>query len=156
MVFFPCYVHCRRPRIKCKKHGIHVVEASWARKGRNYTLLFESYAMLLISSMPVEHARKLLRVSYTAMRRILKYWVEKAIENDDLGDVSAICIDETSFKRGQSYVTVISDAVARRVIGVEDGRDSETVEKSSHISLRQKAEDVRIYIRLSVICRRHL
>ena len=132
VVFFPCYVHCRRPRTKCKKHGIHVVEAPWARKGSRYTLLFESYAMLLMRSMPVEHARKLLRVSHTAMRRILKYWVEKAVEKDDLSEVSAICIDETSFKRGQSYVTVISDAIARRVIDVEDGRDSETVEKFSY------------------------
>ena len=29
----PCYVHCRRPRIKCKDHKIRVVEAPWARKG---------------------------------------------------------------------------------------------------------------------------
>ena len=47
VVFFPRYVHCRRLRTKCKKYGIHVVEAPWARKGSRYTLLFESYAMLL-------------------------------------------------------------------------------------------------------------
>lgn len=132
VVFFPCYVHCRRPRIKCKKDGIHVVEAPWARKGSRYTLLFESYAMLLMKAMPVENARKLLRVSHTLMRRILKYWVEKAVGNDDLSQVRAICIDETSFKRGQSYVTVVSDAIARRVIDVEDGRDGETVERFSY------------------------
>ena len=78
--FFPCYVHCRRPRIKCG-NKYHVVTAPWARKGSRYTLLFESYAMLLMRSMPVEHARKLLRVSHTAMRRILKYWVGKAVSN---------------------------------------------------------------------------
>ena len=77
VVFFPCYVHCRRPRTKCKEYGVHVVEAPWARKGSRYTLLFESYAMLLMKSMPVENARKLLRVSHTAMRRILNYWVKK-------------------------------------------------------------------------------
>ena len=78
--FFPCYVHCRRPRIKCG-NKYHVVTAPWARKGSRYTLLFESYAMLLMRSMPVEHARKLLCVSHTAMRRILKYWVGKAVSN---------------------------------------------------------------------------
>lgn len=41
-------------------------------------------------------------------------------------------IDETSFKRGKSYVTVISDAIVRRVIDVEDDRDSKTVEKFSY------------------------
>ena len=56
-----------------------MVEAPWVRKGSRYTLLFESYAMLLMKSMPVEHSRKLLRVSHTAMRRILNYWVKKRL-----------------------------------------------------------------------------
>ena len=148
VVFFPCYVHCRRPRIKCKDHKILVVEAPWARKGSRYTLLFESYAMLLMKSMPVENARKLLRVSHTAMRRILKYWVEKAVKNDDLSEVKAICIDETSFKRGQSYVTVVSDAIARRVIDVEDGRDGGTVEKFSYVleSKGGKSENIHTFV----------
>ena len=88
-----------------------------------------------MKSMPKENARKLLRISHTAMRRILKYWIEKAVKNDNLSKVTAICIDETSFKRGQSYVTVISDAIARRVIDVEDGRDGGTVEKFSYIRI---------------------
>lgn len=148
VVFFPCYVHCRRPRIKCEKHGIRVVEAPWARKGSRFTLLFESYAMLLMRSMPIENARKLLRVSHTAMRRILRYWVNKAVENDDLSNVRAICVDETSFKRGQSYVTVISDAIARRVIDLEDGRDAETIEKFSAKFEKKNGscENIRLFI----------
>lgn len=140
VVFFPCFVHCRRPRIKCKKHGTRVVIAPWARKGSRYTLLFESYAMLLMKSMPVENARKLLRVSHTSMTRILKYWVNKAVAEDDLSGVSVICVDETSFKRGQSYVTIVSDAIARRVIDVEEGRDAQTIEKFSY-KLEQKGGD---------------
>lgn len=148
VVFFPCYVHCRRPRIKCEEDGTRVVEAPWARKGSRYTLLFESYAMLMMKSMPIENARKLLRVSHTAMRRILYYWVTKSVKNDDLSNVSAICVDETSFKRGQSYVTVISDAVERRVIDIEDGRDAETIEKFSY-KLEEKngkCENIRLFI----------
>lgn len=132
VVFFPCFVHCKRPRVKCNEHGIRVVTAPWARKNSRYTLLFESYSMLLMKSMPVENARKLLRISHTSMTRILKYWVKKAVNEDDLSKVIAICVDETSFKRGQSYVTIVSDATARRVIDVEEGRDAETLEKFSY------------------------
>lgn len=148
VVFFPCYVHCRRPRTKCKEHGVHVVEAPWARKGSRYTLLFESYAMLLMKSMPVEHARKLLRVSHTSMRRILNYWVKKAVDNDDLSDVRAVCVDETSFKRNQSYVTVISDATARRVIDVEDGRNVQAIENFSYkLELKGgKCEEIHTFV----------
>ena len=127
VVFFPCFVHCRRPRVKCKEHGIHVVEAPWARKGSRFTLLFESYAMLLLEAMTVNEARKFLRISHTALTNIMVYWVNKAVDEQDLSNVEQICIDETSFKRGQSYVTVIADTAAKRVIDVENGRDSETV-----------------------------
>lgn len=137
VVFFPCFVHCRRPRIKCKKHGIHVVTAPWARPNSRYTLLFESYTMLLVRSMPVENARKLLRISHTAVTKILRYWVFKAVKEDDLSEVSAICIDETSFKRGQSYVTVVSDAMARRVIYADEGRGVQNVEAFS-LQLEEK------------------
>ena len=111
-------------------------------------MLFESYAMLLMRSMPVENARKLLRVSHTAMRRILRYWVKRAVDNDDLRQVRAVCVDETSFKRGQSYVTVISDAIARRVIDLENGRDAGTIEKFSY-KLEEKngkCENIRLFI----------
>lgn len=131
VVFFPCYVHCRRPRVKCKNHGVHVVTAPWARPNSRYTLLFESYTMLLVGAMPVENARKLLRISHTSATGILRHWVFKAVKEDDLRDVRAICIDETSFKRGQSYVTVVSDAEERRVIYADEGRSAENVEEFS-------------------------
>jgi len=140
VVFFPCYVHCRRPRIRCSEHGIRVVAAPWARPNSRYTLLFESYTMLLVESMPVERARKLLRISHTSATRILRHWVFKAVKEDDLSGVRAICIDETSFKRGQSYVTVISDAVARRVIYADEGRESKNVEEFS-LQLIEKGGD---------------
>ena len=147
VVFFPCYVHCRRPRIKCDD-GIHVVTAPWSRPGSRYTLLFESYAMLLVQSMPVNQARKLLQISHTSLTAIMRYWVHKAVEEEDLSGVRSICVDETSFKKGQSYVTIISDAGKRRVIDVEDGRDAATVEKFSY-KLEAKGGDcgkIRTYI----------
>lgn len=147
VVFFPCYVHCRRPRVKCED-GIHVVTPPWSRPGSRYTLLFESYAVLLAQSMPVNQARKLMRISHTSLTAILRYWVKKAVDEDDLSEVRSICVDETSFKKGQSYVTVISDAKKRRVIDVEDGRDVETVERFSY-KLEEKGGDcgkIRTYI----------
>ncbi len=57
-----------------------------------------------------------------------------------MSSVRAICIDETSFKRGQSYVTVVSDAVARRVIYADEGRSVDNVEAFS-LQLIEKGGD---------------
>lgn len=93
--------------------------------------MFESYAMLLLQNMTIEAARKLLRISHTSLTNIMVYWVDKAVNEDDLSTVRNLCIDETSFKRGHSYVTVVSDADERRVIGVEEGRGVDSVEAFS-------------------------
>jgi len=126
VVFFPCYVHCRRPRVRCGCDGkTHVVTAPWARERSRYTLLFEAYAMLLAEKLPIEQARRFLRISHTSLTNIVAYWVKKRVDEDDLSEVKVLGIDETSFKKGQSYVTVVTDATARRVIDVEEGRSSE-------------------------------
>lgn len=131
VVMYPCYVHCRRPRVNCPEHGIHVVDAPWARREARQTLLFEGYAMMLAETTSLNEARRVLRISRTALMNIVNYWVEKAIAETDLSEVSQLSIDETSFKRGQSYVTVVGDPQQCRVIGVEEGRDVEAVERFS-------------------------
>ncbi len=126
-MFYPCYVHCRRPRVKCAKHKTKVVDAPWARKNSRFTLLFEGYAMLILTDMPILKASLLLRCNEKSLVRIMRHWVGKAVDEDDLSSVTALSIDETSFKRGQSYVTVVVDAMARRVIDVEPGRGVQAV-----------------------------
>lgn len=126
-LFYPCYVHCRRPRVKCEDHKTKVVEAPWARKNSRFTLLFEGYAMLILADMPILKASKILRCNEKSLTKILRHWVKKAVDEDKLGDVSSLAIDETSFKRGQSYVTVVIDAEKRRVIDVEEGRGEQQV-----------------------------
>ena len=132
VVLYPCFIHSRRPRVSCKEHGIRVVNAPWAKSPyTRFTLGFEGYAMLLAQIMSLNEARRILRISRTAMLHIANYWVEKAVREDDLSAVNRLSIDETSFRRGQSYVTVIGAPVQRRVIGVEDGRDMAAVERFS-------------------------
>jgi len=112
VVFFPCYVHCRRPRVKCPRCGkIHVVTPPWARERSRYTLLFEAYAMLLSERLPLEQARKFLRISHTSLTNIVSYWVNKRVAEDSLVDVFALCIDDTSFRRGQSYAEGIHSVI---------------------------------------------
>lgn len=131
VVLYPCYIHCRRPRIKCGKDGIHVVDAPWAKPYGRFTLAFEAYAMLLAQNMSLNEARKILRVSRGALFNIVEYWVERGVEEQELTEISRLTIDETSFKKGHKYVTVVGDPVGKRVIGVEEGRDVEAVEKFS-------------------------
>jgi len=96
--------------------------------------------MLLAEKLPIEQARKFLRISHTSLTNIVAYWVGKRVGEDDLSSVTAINIDETSFKKGQSYVTVVCDAAKRRVIDVEQGRGAQQVWDFS-LKLEEKGGD---------------
>ena len=126
-LFYPCYVHCKRPRVLCDKCGTVQVNAPFERKNSRFTLLFEGYAMLLLQDVPRARASRLLRCDEKSLAAILTYWVHDAVNRMDLSDTCSIAMDETSFRHGHKYVTVAIDAVKRRVFDVEPGRDKTAV-----------------------------
>ena len=128
-MFYPVYVHCQRPKVLCPHCGAVQVNAPFERKNSRFTLLFEGYAMLILADMPVRKTAALLRCDEKSLTSILRYWVNKAVDSMDLKEVALLAIDETSFKRGHKYVTVIIDAAKRRVIDVEKDRDTETIKR---------------------------
>ena len=126
-LFYPCYVHCKRPRVLCDKCGTVQVNAPFERKNSRFTLLFEGYAMLLLQDVPRARASRLLRCDEKSLAAILTYWVHDAVNRMDLSDICSIAMYETSFRRGHKYVTVAIDAVRHRVFDVEPGRDKTAV-----------------------------
>lgn len=134
-LFYPCYVHCKRPRVKCDNCGVQQVTAPFERQNSRQTLLFEGYAMMIMADVPRRKASRLLRCNEKTLASILSYWVNQAVEALDLSDVTRLAIDETSRKRGHDYVTVTIDAMKRRVFDVQDGRKKEAV-----TAMRKKLE----------------
>jgi len=127
-LFYPCYVHCRRPKVQCPNCGVKQINAPFERKNSRFTLLFEGYAMLILADAPIAKAAMWLRCDEKSLTKILRYWVNKAVDEMNLSEIAQLAIDETSFKRGHKYVTLIIDAAKRRVIDVEQGRGKDTVE----------------------------
>lgn len=50
-LFYPCYVHCKRPRVKCDNCGVQQVTAPFERQNSRHTLLFEGYAMMIMADV---------------------------------------------------------------------------------------------------------
>lgn len=136
-MFYPTFIHCRRPKVLCPSCGVQQVNAPFERQDSRFTLMYEGYAMLIMASMPIAKAARALRCDEKTLTNILNYWVEKAVDERKLCDIKSIAIDETSFRKGHDYVTVVIDAAKRAVIDVEPGKDASTVEKFSE-KLTQK------------------
>lgn len=121
------YVHCRRPRVCCPHCGVMQINAPFERKNSRFTLSFEGYVMLILADMPRAKAAEALRCDEKSLASILSYWVDKAVNDRTLEDTRKLAIDETSFRRGHSYVTLVIDAEKRCVIDVEKGRDRSAI-----------------------------
>ncbi len=123
------FLTARVPRITCPRCGVRQVNVPWARPGSGFTLLFEAFAMTLVTHMPVAAAARILGEHDTRLWRMIIHYVEAALARLDLSDLRRICIDETAAKRGHDYISLFVDIDRRRVVFIADGRDSGTVHR---------------------------
>ena len=104
-----CYLTAAVPRVKCEEHGYPRVQVPWARKGSEFTLLFEQAALMLVREMPVLAAARKMEITDKRLWRVVFHYVDQAMEALDLSSLEAMALDETAAKRGHNYVTVFVD-----------------------------------------------
>ncbi len=125
------YLTARVPRVICPEHGTRLVAVPWARERSGFTLLFEAYVMALVKEMPVAPLAALVGEDDERIWRIIHHYVDAAVDAQDLSGMEQLGLDDTSFRRGQDYVTVFADLAPseRRAVFVIEGRDQETVQQ---------------------------
>lgn len=123
-----CYINCRTPRINTPDGKVKLITPPWAREGSGFTLLFEALAMALIESeMPVNKIGHLMNENPHRIWTIFNYWVKRARSNEKLNCPIALGFDETSQKKGHSYVTLAVDLKERKVIHVAEGKGKSAI-----------------------------
>ena len=124
-----CFITAKVPRTDCSEHGVLRTTVPWAREGSRFTLLFEQAALFLVREMPVLAAARIMEITDQRLWRIVAHYVGQAVARLDLTRVTAIGLDETAAKRGQTYVTVFIDLdrTDKPVVFVTPGRGKETV-----------------------------
>lgn len=117
-----CHLVARVPRIQCPDDGVLQVAVPWARKGADFTLLFESMAMVLCREMPVNAVARLLGSDDNKLWRMVHHYVNEARRRTSYEGIESIGVDETSVRRGHSYVTLGVDIPGRRTVFVGEGK----------------------------------
>lgn len=137
------YIHCKVPRIKCEKHGVHLVEVPWAKANTGFTLLFEEFVMQLAKKMPILSISRLLDESNGRLWRIVHGYAKEYVENLEFSKVTKIGLDETS-RKGHEYITVFIDLDTSKVMYIADGKKSTTIEEFKEFfkAHKGKAENI--------------
>ena len=124
---YKTFICCRVPRVRTTE-GIRSVKVPWAGDNERHTFLFERLAIdLLLASKNQTRTAKILRCGFDVVNRIIHLSVERGLHRRQ-GDKTYkhICLDEKSFRKGHSYVSVLSDPVEGNVIDLVEGRKKES------------------------------
>lgn len=119
-----CEITCRLPRGKCRQCG-HVFRVSppWEGLSTHFTKEFEAYALLLMREMPIAKVAEVVGEGDTRMWRMLFKHIAAAYAEADFGNVCCVGVDELAVRKGQNYLSVFADLVAKRVIFATEGAD---------------------------------
>lgn len=121
---FKTYINCEVPRVKSSQ-GVKTIKVPWADNYERHTYLFERLTIdLLKGTKNQTETSKLLRCGFNIVNRIIHGSVKRGLERRPKNGIfTNLSIDEKAFKKGHSYVTVVSRPLTGSVIDVCEGRD---------------------------------
>jgi transposase len=128
---YPCYIHCRIPRIKNGLGNIVSLQVPWADERERHSYLFET---LIIKTLQATRNQtktaSLLGISFDKVNRVMHVAVARGLDKRTLRDdeVSQIGLDEKSYKGGHRYMTVLIDLKGNRVLDVIRERTTQAAE----------------------------
>jgi transposase len=123
------FLEAEAPRVRCREHGVVVAGVPWARHDSPFTAAFEEQAAWLAAHATASTVAELMRSSWRAVTRVVARVVSEARgKTDRLAGVVKVAIDEKAYRKGQRYLTVVTDLDTGRVVWAAEGRCKATVE----------------------------
>jgi len=108
------------PRVNCPEHGVVTVTVPWAEPGSGFTALYEALVIDWLKEASTQAVSRRLSLSWNAIDGIMQRAVKRGLSRRQTAPVTHIGVDETSFRKGHDYVTVVSDG--KQVLHVADER----------------------------------
>lgn len=115
-------------RVECKRCGIGVEQVSWADALSRFTYPFEDLVAWQAQRLDKTAISTMLRIAWRTVGRIIERVVTRRRMAIDWTKVTAIAVDELSFRKGHRYLTIVYDLGSGRVLWSKEGRSKATLE----------------------------
>lgn len=125
---YSTFIEADVPRVGCKEHGVHSVGVPWAEGKSRFTVLFERLVIDLLHDAPISVVAEWTGLSWDQVDGIQSRAVARGLARREMKPVQDIGVDETSARKGHSYLTIVHDKATGNVIHVGTGRDTETID----------------------------
>ena len=110
------------PRVECQEHGVVTVEVPWAEPGSGFTALFEALVIDWLKAAAVSAVAERLRLSWNAVDGIMQRAVRRGLSRREAMAPKRLSVDETSYRKGHDYITVVTDQASGTVVHVAEER----------------------------------
>jgi len=130
------------PRIKCPEHGVIVAKVPWAGHGSNYTYNFEMAVAWLALHATSRDVAEYFRIKWDTVSPITQRVQESLDKNQTnrFDNLVEIGIDETSYKKGHKYMTVVINHETGHLVWARKGYGKEVLtEFFKELSEEQRA-----------------
>jgi transposase len=121
------YLYVPQCRVVCRSCQAIITERlDLCDPGQGLTRRYEHYLARLCELAPVGAVAQLEGLSWSTVARVDRKYLALRQEAYEIGEVTRLCIDEVAYRKGQRYLTVVSDLDRRQVIWVGRGREKAT------------------------------
>lgn len=118
----PVFIKYLPDRICCPKHGVLTEYIPWQDGDSRFTASFNNEVTFLSLSIPKTVLAEYMDINWRTVGNCIKATHDR-LEPDvaaRLHGLKRICIDETSYKKGHKYITVVVDMDTNRVVWIHE------------------------------------
>lgn len=114
-------------RVECPSCGIVVEQVSFADPRSRFTKTFEDLVGWMALKCDKTMIANYMRVTWRTVGSIVERVVERHRGPIDYQNLTAISVDELSYRKGHRYITVVTDLRRGRVIWTKEGKSADTL-----------------------------
>ena len=122
-----CWLDVRLPRVRLPDGKVVMVRPPWQGLLGRETLAFEAEVFRRCLESPFAVVARQLGLTWHKARAVAVAYVERALPCRDLSGVRRVLVDETSFRKGHRYLTVVVDGDTGEVLFVTEGRSGDAL-----------------------------
>jgi len=139
------YIDAITPRINCSEHGVVVARVPWARHDSEYTLDFETAVTWMSLHASIKDVSEFYRIKWDTVVSIIRRVQESLEQNKPsrFDGLEAIGIDETSYKKGHKYMTVVVNHETGHLIWAHKGHGKEVLNKFFDVMTEEQRASIK-------------
>lgn len=122
-------LYCMR-RVNCPRCGVKVETIPWAQGKSRRSRSFNWFLAVWAQRLAWEDVARFFGTSWNRVYEAVQWAVDYGLENRDLSGITAVGIDEISYKKGHKYLTMVYqiDENVKRLLWVGKERTEKTLE----------------------------